>query len=362
MELRGEDEAEDGGKEDEDADLIHHRAQLLLALGSTLLLQCLNGDHGLLGGELGADEDRPQRDDDQDRPGTDGEINGTHGHARKAVSLHKARELTRLLDGSGQGQNAAAGHADHHDREHILAAAVARVIAQGGQQRADDGVDHHRACNEVGEQDSQQDVAEVCRPEAATGHFHDSIAHAIHQRGAAEACGHHKHGSHQQGVDIGEAGQCTACINASGKVKCCQRDHGSEPHGDLVQHIADQRCRKDHHTDDHLSIHNVSLSIHVLFLKSSLAARAGSFVDNILTKNSSSVVAKCLRVLRRRSNFTFPFDNFSANDPIKKSKSFPCAFLPEHFLYSVHCAKSALQNLVQHFKSVVDTSDFIGYP
>jgi hypothetical protein len=83
-----------------------------------------------------------------------------------------------------------------------------------------------------------------------------------------------------------------------------------------------------------LSIHNVSLSIHVLFLKSSLAARAGSFVDNILTKNSSSVVAKCLRVLRRRSNFTFPFDNFSANDPIKKSKSFPCAFLPEHFLYS----------------------------
>jgi len=83
-----------------------------------------------------------------------------------------------------------------------------------------------------------------------------------------------------------------------------------------------------------LSIHNVSLSIHVLFLKSSLAARAGSFVANILTKNFSSVVAKCLRILQRRSNFLFPFDNFSANDPIKKSKSFPCAFLPEHFLYS----------------------------
>lgn len=58
----------------------------------------------------------------------------------------------------------------------------------------------------------------------------------------------------------------------------------------------------------------------------------------------------------------FPFDNFSANDPIKKSKSFPCAFLPEHFYILVHCAKSALQNLMQHFKSVVDTSDFIGYP
>ena len=89
------------------------------------------GTTGCLGGELGADEDRPQRDDDQDRPGTDGEINGTHGHARKAVGFHKARELTRLLDGSGQGQNAAAGHADHHDREHILAAAVSPCYRTG---------------------------------------------------------------------------------------------------------------------------------------------------------------------------------------------------------------------------------------
>lgn len=58
----------------------------------------------------------------------------------------------------------------------------------------------------------------------------------------------------------------------------------------------------------------------------------------------------------------FPFDNFSANDPIKKSKFFPVRFCQSIFYILVHCAKSALQNLMQHFKSVVDTSDFIGYP
>ena len=314
--------------------IIHNRAQLLLALIGGFLLQRLNGDSGLLGSELGTNENRPQRNDDEDRPCTNGEINGTDAHAREAVALHKAGKLACLLDGAGQRQDAAAGHADHHNREHVLAAAVAGVITKGGQQRADDGVHHHGTGDEVGQQDGNEDITKVSSLEAAASQFHDGVAHAVHQRGTAETSGQDEHGCHQQGVGIGEAGQSTFRIGASGKIQGCQREHGGKPHGDLVQHVADQRCRKDHHTDDHLSIHNVSLSIHVLFLKSSLAARAGSFVDNILTKNSSSVVAKCLRILQRRSNFMFPFDNFSANDPIKKSKSFPCAFLPEHFLYS----------------------------
>ena len=58
----------------------------------------------------------------------------------------------------------------------------------------------------------------------------------------------------------------------------------------------------------------------------------------------------------------FPFDNFSANDPIKNPNFFPVRFCQSIFYILVHCAKSALRNLVQQFKSVVDTSDFIGYP
>ena len=37
-------------------------------------------------------------------------------------------------------------------------------------------------------------------------------------------------------------------------------------------------------------------------------------------------------------------------------------FCQSIFYILVHCAKSTLQNLVQRVKSVVDTSDFIGYP
>ena len=90
------------------------------------LLQRLNGDSGLLGSEFGTDENRPERNDDEDRPCTNGEINGTDAHAREAVALHEAGKLACLLDGAGQRQDAAAGHADHHNREHVLAAAVAR--------------------------------------------------------------------------------------------------------------------------------------------------------------------------------------------------------------------------------------------
>ena len=255
VELRREYEEEDGRKEDNDAEFIHQRAELLGLLAGFPFFQSLDGDHRLFGGKLGTKEQCPERDNNENRPCSEGEVRGLDAHTGKAVGLHETGVLASHLNGCCQWEDAATGHADDHDREHILGAAVSGVIAQGSQQWTDDGINDHGAGNEVGEQDSQQDVAEIGHSEAATGHFHDGIAHAIHQRGAAEACGHHKHGSHQQGVDIGEAGQCTACINASGKVKCCQRDHGSEPHGDLVQHIADQRCRKDHHTDDHLSIH-----------------------------------------------------------------------------------------------------------
>ena len=128
-------------------------------------------------------------------------------------------------------------------------------------------------------------------------------------------------------------------IGASGKVQGCQREHGGKPHGDLVQHIADQRCRKDHHTDDHLSIHNVSLSIHVLFLKSSLAARAGSFVDNILTKKFfllswPNVCAFCGGGVILRSLLII----FPQTIPLKNPNLFPVRFCQSIFYILVHCA------------------------
>lgn len=58
----------------------------------------------------------------------------------------------------------------------------------------------------------------------------------------------------------------------------------------------------------------------------------------------------------------FPFDNFPQTIPVKNPNLFPVRFCQSIFYILVHCAKSALQNLMQHFKSVVDTSDFIGYP
>ena len=53
---------------------------------------------------------------------------------------------------------------------------------------------------------------------------------------------------------------------------------------------------------------------------------------------------------------------FPQTIPVKNPNLFPVRFCQSIFYILVHCAKSALQNLVQHFKSVVDTSDFIGYP
>ena len=255
LELCREDKAENGCKEDDDAQLIDQRAELFFLLAGLFLLQCFDRNDRLFRGEFGAKEQCPERNDDQNRPCADGKVNGTEGHTGKTIGLHKAGELTGHLDGRRQRQDAAAGYADDHDREHILGAAVAGLIAESGQQRADDGINDHRAGDEVRQQNRDEDVAEVSGLEAAAGQFHDGIAHPVHQRGAAETGCHNKHGRHQQGVHVREAGQRTVCVDAAGKVQRSKRDHCGKPHGDLVQHIADQRCRKDHHTDDHLSVH-----------------------------------------------------------------------------------------------------------
>ena len=116
-------------------------------------------------------------------------------------------------------------------------------------------INDHGAGNEVGEQNCQKDVTKVSHFEAAMRQLHDAVTHTVHQRGTAETRCYNKHTCHQQGVHIRKAGQCTGIINTAGDVQGGHRDQCSKPHGDLVQHIADQRCRKDHHTDDHLSIH-----------------------------------------------------------------------------------------------------------
>ena len=255
VELRGEDEAEDGHKEDDDTNFIDQRAELFGLLAGLFLFQSFDGNDRLLRGEFRAKEQCPERNDNEDRPGADGKVDGADAHTSEAVGLEEARVLACHLDGRCQREDAAAGHADDHDREHILRTAVSGLIAERSQQRADDGVNDHRAGDEVCQQNGDEDVAEVSSLEAAAGQFHDAVAQTIDHRSAAETGCHNEHGRHQQSVHIREASQRTVCVDAAGKVQRSKRDHCGKPHGDLVQHIADQRCRKDHHTDDHLSVH-----------------------------------------------------------------------------------------------------------
>ena len=133
FELCGEDEAEDSCEEDDDAQFVDHRAELFCLLAALFLFQCFDGDDRLFRGELRSKEQCPERNNDQNRPCANGEVDGTEGHIRESVGLHETGELTRHLDGRGQGQDAAARHADDHDGEHILGAAVSGLIAESGQ-------------------------------------------------------------------------------------------------------------------------------------------------------------------------------------------------------------------------------------
>ena len=68
-------------------------------------------------------------------------------------------------------------------------------------------------------------------------------------------------------------------INAAGDVQGCHGEHGSDPHGNLVEHIADQGYREDRHTNDNLRSHVVPS---FLFSKFSVGSwfPTGSMVAN----------------------------------------------------------------------------------
>ena len=181
MQLRGENQADDGCKKQENTDLIHSRAERLLNLCRILFFQGFNGNNGFFGGEFGAEKECPERNDKENRPLGNGKVDRTDAYAGEAIGLHEAGELTGYLNGSCQRKDAAAGHADDHDREHILGTAVAGLVAQSSQQRADDRIDDHGACDEVGEQNSQKNITEVRHFKASTGQLHNTVAHIANQ-------------------------------------------------------------------------------------------------------------------------------------------------------------------------------------
>ena len=219
MQLRCKDQANNRCKEQEDTNLIHNRAELLLSFARILFLQCLNGDDRLLRSELRAKENCPERNNDKDRPCGDRKINGTDTHSSKAIGFHETSELTSHLDRGCQWKDTAASHTDDHNGEHILRTAVSGLVAQCCQQRADDRINDHGAGNEVGEQNCQKDVTKVSHFEAAMRQLHDAVTHTVHQRGTAETRCYNKHTCHQQGVHIRKAGQCTGIINTAGDVQ-----------------------------------------------------------------------------------------------------------------------------------------------
>lgn len=94
MQLRGEDQANNRCEEQEDTNLIHNRAELLLSFTRILFLQCFNGDDRLLRSKLGAKENCPERNNNKDRPCGNRKINGTDAHSSKAIGFHKTSELT----------------------------------------------------------------------------------------------------------------------------------------------------------------------------------------------------------------------------------------------------------------------------
>lgn len=202
-EFLGEDQAEDGSEEDDDADGVNKRTQLAVGV-LRFLFQCFDRNGRLVGSELGSQEQCPYRNYDQDGPCADGEINGTHGDTGETVGLHEAGELAGLLNGGGQRKNAAACYAGNHDGEQVLGTALAGLIQETADQGAYDRVNDHGAGDEVGEQNGQQQIAEVCGLEGTAGDLGDTVDHLAYQAGAAESGSNHEHGSHQDGVDIGE--------------------------------------------------------------------------------------------------------------------------------------------------------------
>lgn len=128
-----------------------------------------NGLAGLVGHELGTQEQCPGGDQDQHGPAGDGEVHGGEGVFGHIIGLHEAVVLGSVGDGAGQGQDAGGADGDHDQGEHDLGDAFADLDAELSQQGGDDGKDDHGAGDQLGQQHSDQDIAEVGFAERSRG-------------------------------------------------------------------------------------------------------------------------------------------------------------------------------------------------